>query len=370
MRFLSLLFSVFIISINVNSQCIEGTIKSTSGKPVAYATIYAPAVSKGTTSNIEGKYKIDLSKGEHKLVIRYLGFKTKEIDVICGNEVQNVDIILEEQAYKIPEVRILASGEDPAYSIMRKAIAMSYYYLNQVEEYNCRVYVKGSGKVKKIPKLFKKKLKKEGIEEGKPIIIENITDLHFQLPDILDENTISMRSTMDMNDISPMGYITMSLYNDIDGIVSPLCKDAFSYYKFQLASSFYDQDYLVHRIKIIPRREGYDLYSGHINIVEGFWHLHSTELHVEQKMFTIDINQVYTPVGNDVWMPVSHDFDIDAQFVGFKIEFKYIASVSGYKVNLNSKLDHTAYRTLLVDSKEYVNEVNDVIQEQKDAIKA
>ena len=111
-------------------------------------------------------------------------------------------------------------------------------------------------------------MKKEGLEEGKVMIMENITDLNFKLPNIIEQNTISMRSTMEGNDESPMGYITLSLYNDIDGIISPLSRDAFTYYKYQLDASFYDHDYLVHKIKVIPRREGFDLYSGHIYIVE------------------------------------------------------------------------------------------------------
>ncbi|MFP4025672.1 MAG: DUF5686 and carboxypeptidase regulatory-like domain-containing protein [Thiohalospira sp.] len=368
MRKIILTFFTLFISLQIYAQCIQGTITDSQGNPIAFATVYLPEISKGTTSNIEGIYKLDLPEGEHQIVVRYLGYKTREIKVNCSGDTQELNIVLQEQAYKIPEVRILASGEDPAYSIMRKAIAMSYYYLNQVEEYRCRIYLKGSGKAIEIPRLLKKTLKKEGIEEGKPIVIENITDLHFKLPDIVEENTISMRSTMESSDVSPMNYVTLSLYNDIDGVKSPLSRDAFAYYKFQLDASFYDQDYLVHKIKVIPRREGFDLYSGHIYIVEGFWHLHSVELQLEQKMFTIQINQVYTPVEDDVWMPVSHDFDIDVKMMGIEFTFKYVASVSDYKVELNSKLDHSAYRSMVNDSKEYANEINEVIAEQKNEI--
>ncbi len=350
-------------------QCIEGKVTDPSGNPIPYATIYATGISKGTTSNIEGNYKLDLPPGKHKLTIRYLGYKTRELEAGCMGNTQKLDIVLEEQLYKIPEVRILASGEDPAYSIMRKAVAMSYYYLNQVEEYDCRVYIKGSGKFENIPRLVKKSLKKEGIEEGKVMIMENITDLNFKLPNIIEQNVISLRSTMDENDESPMQYITLSLYNDIDGIISPLSRDAFSYYKFQLDASFYDQDYLVHKIKIIPRREGFDLYSGHIYIVEGFWHLHSAELLVEQKMFKIKINQVYSPVNQEVWMPISHNFDIEAGAMGFDIKFKYVASVSNYNVRLNSKLDHSLYRNMLMETKANMDEINRIAQSGQNEIK-
>lgn len=366
MKYILIIILTLIISINAYSQCIKGKIIDTKGEPIPYATIYSADVSKGTTSNINGDYQLELPKGKHDITIRYLGYKTKEIEVNCDGNVHQMDIELEEQLYKIPEVRILASGEDPAYAIMRKAVAMSYYYLNQVGEYDCRIYMKGSGKFDNIPRLMKKTLKKEGLEEGKPMVLENITDLHFELPDVVEENVISMRSTMKNEEVSPMNYITISLYNDIDGIISPLSRDAFAHYKFQLQASFYDQDYLVHKIKVIPRRKGYDLYSGSIYIVEGFWHLHSAELQVEQKMFKIKINQVYSPVNDDVWMPISHNFDIDVNAMGFEVKFKYIASVSNYKVKLNPNIDHSVYRNMLSETKEYMAELDNIARGEKD----
>ena len=48
------------------------------------------------------------------------------------------------QTYIIPEVRISASGEDPAYWIMRKAIGLANYHLNEVSSYQAEIYIKGT----------------------------------------------------------------------------------------------------------------------------------------------------------------------------------------------------------------------------------
>ena len=58
------------------------------------------------------------------------------------------------QYYEIPEVRITASGEDPAYIIMRKVIGMAPYYLNNISYYKAEVYLKGNLVINKIPKLL------------------------------------------------------------------------------------------------------------------------------------------------------------------------------------------------------------------------
>jgi len=63
------------------------------------------------------------------------------------------------QYYEIPEVRISPSNEDPAYIIMRKAIGLAPYYLNNVSYYKAEVYLKGNLVINKIPKLLQKSMK-------------------------------------------------------------------------------------------------------------------------------------------------------------------------------------------------------------------
>ena len=70
-------------------------------------------------------------------------------------------MVLPLQYYEIPEVKISASGEDPAISIMRKAIGLAPYYLNNVSYYKAEVYLKGNLVIKRIPKLLQKSMKIE-----------------------------------------------------------------------------------------------------------------------------------------------------------------------------------------------------------------
>lgn len=71
-----------------------------------------------------------------------------------------MNITMETQSYNLPEIIVTASGEDPAYYIMRKAIGMSQYYQNQVSAYTATVYLKGTGVPVKIPALMRRQLKR------------------------------------------------------------------------------------------------------------------------------------------------------------------------------------------------------------------
>ncbi len=349
MKYIFFLVNIMFISSVCFAQGIKGKITNHRGNAIPFATIYSTSDYNGTTSNINGNYNLDLSKGKYKIQIQYLGYKTKVINVSISDSTEILNIVLEEQIYKIPEVRILASGEDPAYGIMRKVIALSTYYLNQVEEYSCRVYLKGTGNVVKIPRLLKRQLKKDGLEEGKCFVTENITDINFTLPNSLKQKVISLRSSGEGNNISPMNFVSLSLYNDINGITSPISKSAFANYRYKLDGSFYDRNFLIHKIKVIPKHKGFDVYSGYIFIVDSFWCLHSVELKIEQNMFTADINQIYAPVKFDVWMPISHDFKINAKVVGINFLYNYVASVSDYKLTLNTKIDNSIFQSLKND---------------------
>ena len=74
---------------------------------------------------------------------------------------------------------------------------MSHYYLNQVSEYNCRVYLKGTAVFTDIPFLLKKSMKKENIEENKAMTMENITDIHFSLPNKIHKKVVAMKTSFE-----------------------------------------------------------------------------------------------------------------------------------------------------------------------------
>ncbi len=323
------------------SQQLSGTISDLNGKPIPFANIFIKELATGTTSNIDGEYHLDLPEGEWQLHYRYMGYKTKEVEIKMGLNNMEMDIALAPQTYQIKEVKVLASGEDPAYFVMRKAIAMGDYYTKQVSEYTNKVYLKGSGKITSVPRLFKKKLAKEDITVGKVFVTENISKIHFQLPNKIEEEVISIRSSGLDDQANPMQFITANLYNTRnDGFISPLDKAAFTVYKFQLISLFEDQGRTINQIKVTPKRKGKDLFNGFIYIAETFWNIHSADLKLKLPMTDVHMHQIYAPVTKDVWMPVSLDYNLKFKGMGFGLEGMYVASIKDYEVTLNPDLDH------------------------------
>ncbi len=338
---LSALFSFFFFQI-VSSQGIRGRIINDQGYTVPYANIYIPQLSSGTTSNMDGNYELKLPEGTWKVLFQYIGYQTQTQEVIIGADFQEINVKLVFQNYMLPEMKVVASGEDPAYYIMRRAIALSPYYQKQVSKYSCKVYLKGSGVFEKIPFLLEKQMKKDGVKENEAFVMETVSKIDFELPDKVTQQVLATRSSGKDNNTSPMAMITNNLYDaDKYGIVSPVGRNALKVYKFRLDGVFVDQGRTINKIRVTPKTNGNDVFSGYIYIADGFWNIHSADLKLKMPMTDAKVHQLYAEVNKNTWMPVSFDFDMDFSGLGFKIKFNYVASITDYKTTLNPSLDHS-----------------------------
>ena len=367
LSFAFLLFATFFAA----AQGIRGKITNSKGEAVAFATIYVPELATGTTSNIDGIYELKLPEGNRKVLFQYLGYQTQTKELTVGKSFQEINISLIYQDYQIPEIKVLASGEDPAYYIMRRAIALAPYFQKQVSKYSCKVYLKGSGVFDKIPKLFEKQMKKDGVKEKEAFVLETVSKIEFEQPDKLKQQVLAMRSSGKDNNTSPMGMITNNLYDaEKYGVVSPVGKNAMKAYRFRLDGVFEDQGRTINKIRVMPKTDGKDVFSGFIYIADDFWNIHSADLKLHIPMTNVNVHQVYGEVNKNTWMPVSLDFDMDFSGLGFKMKFRYVASVSEYKTTLNPALDHSFLEKLKSQQLQEQQMVADFEAKEEEARKA
>src|SRR5688572_7944890 len=278
LRFLIFLFAAISTSF-VSAQGVRGTVKSDDGKPLSFATIYIKQLVAGTTTNAEGYFDISCLPGEYDMVFQFLGHETLEKKVVVGQEVVELNIVLKTQAIVLRSAIINSSNEDPAYTIMRKAIAKAKYHTQQLDSYSAQVYIKGTGKLVDYPWLAKKALEKEGIKKNQAFVTESVSEIKFTRPNKFEEKVISIRSDGKDNNTSPTGFINGSFYEPIIAeTVSPLSPSAFSYYKFEYLGTFPDREYQVSEIKVTPRFRGDNVVEGRLFIVEDWWSIHSLDI--------------------------------------------------------------------------------------------
>jgi hypothetical protein len=106
----------------VQSQ-IEGSVTDKKGEALPYVNIFIENTYKGTTSNEDGQYELNISQpGNYTIVFQFLGYKTltKLIEVETFPFV--LDVVLEEENINLKEV-VINAQENPANRIIRAAIA-------------------------------------------------------------------------------------------------------------------------------------------------------------------------------------------------------------------------------------------------------
>ena len=329
-----------LLHVSSMAQGVRGRVIDQDGNPLSFTTIFIPETGSGSVTNINGTYEIKLSPGTYNLNYQYLGYASAAKKVTVADEWITLDIVLAKQAYTLEAAEIDGGKEDPAYKIMRKAIAKSSFHRQQVEKYTCTVYLKGGGRLVDYPWFMSKVMEEEGIDTAATFVQESVTEVSYERPGKYTENVISIRSSGDDQNSSPMNYINGSFYEDkVAGIYSPLSRKAFGYYRFQYINTFVDGEFNINKIKVTPRIDDEEFLSGYLYIVEDLWSIHSVDFKINPQGINIEIEQNYAPIKPDVWMPISHHFDGKGKLFGFEFEFEYLATVSKYEVEINPDLD-------------------------------
>ncbi|REA55680.1 carboxypeptidase-like regulatory domain-containing protein [Dyadobacter luteus] len=338
MRIAIIFLFLFSVSGLTNGKGIRGKITTVTGEALPYAGLSVKGSSNGTMANADGVYELTLEPGSYEISFQYLGFKTLVRSVVINNSFVELNVQLEEQALTLKEASVGSSKEDPAYTIMRRAIAKARFHQLQVRGYTARVYSRSTGLPTKIPTLIARRLKKEGIQEGKAILNESVAEIKYSRPNNYSQRIISTRNSLDNSIPSPNEYILASLYSpEIAGTISPLSPKAFGYYRYEYQGYFEDRGVVVNKIKVIPKAYGEGVFKGSLFIIEDRWAIHSYDLQTTTSGLNISAKQSFSPIDN-VWLPVNQQFKLDGGYLGFAGEFRYLVSVTYSKLNIDPGL--------------------------------
>ena len=348
MRFIFLVASFVFFAITVSAQSgLRGTIKNANGDTMPYAAITVKGTPQGTISNAEGRYELPLSSGSYVVVFQYLGFQAQQKAVEISTGFTELNITLAEQVVRLQEVQAKSGNEDPAYTIMRRAIAKSRFHQLQVQNYTTRNYMKASFLVKKLPaiaKLFRKQLEEAerevNFKVGVPLLFETVSETVFQQPATYRRRVIASRNSQ-VNQVASAAVSlgAGSFYAPkINGAVSPLSPAAFSYYKFEYEGTFSEQGLEISKIRVIPRSWGEGVFRGVMYILENSWAIHSFQLEqINGEGFLTNTRCTFAPIKN-VWLPINFRGDTKGALYGTDFEFQFAVSQTFSQLTVNPAL--------------------------------
>ena len=327
---------------------MKGTIKNRSGEILPFATVYIKGTIISTTSNENGQYSLKLDSGTHSLRCVFLSYIPYQSNIaIKKDQVLELDIVLDEQSYQLSEVKISAKKEDPAYAIIRNAMAYREIYRKEPFAYSCRTYIKGLQRLTKVPKRVLLIEVDPDIKPGIIYLTESLSDLHVQQPNLVKETLISSKVSGDNKAFSfnRAGAIKFNLYENTlpsyglnqRGFISPISSNAMMYYDFRLEGEIRENGYTIFKIKLLPKRASDPVFKGFIYIVKDLWRIHSTDMLIDKSsniefVDTLKIKQEFTRLDNGVWMLTAQRFIYNFSAFGFNGNGYFVALFSNIKV--------------------------------------
>lgn len=327
----------------VKSQVVTGTITDENLKPVPYTTIFVEETKSGTITNNNGDFLLQLPAGSYHLNIRSLGFLQINKTIQLTIDTLLLDLVLKKQEYLIKEVKVFPRKEDPAYFIIRKAMAKARFYREQIKHYEADLYVKSNFTFTNIPKLYQNKIEidgkklKEYFKENMTYVIESQNKITFDYPRKYAQEVIAKKTSLYGFDEPPvMGLITSNFYEERPNeVISPLSPLALKHYNFRYEGFITDDDFDIFKIKVTPKRKSDELVTGYIYIVDQLWCIYNVDFNSSFEFFDYRIKQQYQNLGNQNWLPVSHHINGDLSMLGLKAVFYYGASLKYNNIETN-----------------------------------
>ena len=346
-RLLTLLSIVFSFVAKAQNCELSGQVIDENGKSIPFASIYISSIGKGSMANIIGEFSLNVPCNSYTIQFQSLGFEKKVLKVDLSKTAE-LTIVLKSVSYKVGEVEIDASQENIAYSYIRKATAMAEYYKKQIVAYNCELYIRSFYDPEKIPWLAKKIIPEEDlVEMSTGNIAEVLLEYSFKRPNTVNQKILAAKSGKLDSLKYGAPYINLNFYNlGGSSIINPLSKNAFAVYEFEHISTYYEDSKAIHKIKIIPRRNGNDLMSGFIYINDKVWNINNVDVEFQQPLAKLKYQQLYSQVRPNVWMPINHRITADVEILGYEIQIKYLSTLSKLNVVTDPKVDEEILNSL------------------------
>ncbi len=354
-----LAFLFFSIS---NFAQIKGTITDEKGNPLPFVSVFEENTYTGTTSNEQGKYQLNVKEtGKNKIIFQYLGFKTQKIAVSSDSKNIVLDVKMLEESFALNEV-VIDPKNNPADAIIKSAIANKKDNSDKTGRYTADFYSKGMFKVKDLPK----KILGQKVDLGEDMasnldstgtgilyLSETISKITFEKPNKLKEKIIASKISGNNKGYS-YNTAALSTYDFYDNtldfdikLISPIADNAFSYYKYKLEGTFFDDNnQQINKIKVTPKRDKEPVFEGYIYIVDDSFAIYAVDLDIKgyrmKNEFTevMNLKQSFSyNKAQKIWSKNAQSLFFNAGIFGIKFSgtFNYVYSNYEFPASFEKK---------------------------------
>lgn len=332
-------------------QSISGFVLNEKNEPVPFVNIFVRETSSGTSSDINGKYYLAITPGSYHFVISAIGYETKKLDVVIGDGPMKKNIYLKASDIALEELVIKAKRKDPAVEIIQLAIKNREKYQSKIQSFKSDVYIKATEVIDEKERNRRAKVTIEETEDGEALDVfgkeetENKKALNFGKISLMEvQLTLNYQSPGKYKEertgykaygtkaglfIPTYGESDFNFYKNLVNmpeimevpVISPISRTAILTYKYKLEETLVENNQLVYKIGITPRKSGSSSVRGHIYINDSLWNINRIDVSLDKgglKLYDKFNIRLDYELNDDIWIQK-------------RLEFKYETKQGKYK---------------------------------------
>ncbi len=315
-----------------------------TGESLPSANIWIKGTYKGTITNADGEFSITIDSLPAILMIRYVGYHSAQVEIGTPADTL-VHFRMKPATLTMPDV--VVTGQDPAVDIMRKVIRYKQRWWPDLKTYKADAYTR----------------QVIANDTGIVSIMESVSNIFWDHSKGSREIIKARRQTANINPLdnfSATGFVPNFYDDNIEiagykmvGVTNP---DALNYYNFSLKGYKYQDNKLIYKIGVTPRRRLQPTFIGSIEVNADSYALVSVDLKPGPsflfpppiKQLSLNYQQQFNNYGKEFWLPVDMRISgkVKISMVGLDfpvIKLHQLSRVTDYKVNVT--LPDSLYKT-------------------------
>ncbi len=298
--FLNILLPFFL-----QAQSLSGRVfDKESGIALGNCNISITGSNRGTISNEDGFYSLELSEGRHTILFQYIGYRSDTLKVVIQKQSVLGDIGLKKQLLSTEDIVVFASPYSQAEQIILRAAQEKKEYLKKLQNYSCKSYTKST--------VFRT-LHSNAAKYG--LLIEFYSKIFWNTPDyyyeIIESQKQSSNLPQSVNIFSGNAFLNINADRISLGqktIIGPTAPDAIEFYQYEIMDTLFQDEERIFKMRITPKENFRPLMSGILYLVDKKFIIQKIDVHLNTpcnygffqnihivQRYTMDRDKMYLP---------------------------------------------------------------------------
>jgi len=324
-----------------HSTIITGKVyDAQTREPMPFVNLQLRNTTIGTTTDINGTYKLETNSSSDSLQVSYIGYNPVSKAIINHQE-QSIDFFLQPQSTSLEEV-VIHPGENPAWKIMR--LVVDHKDSNDpsyLDSYEYQAYNKVEFDMNNLPKSYEEKkvlkpvkfifnyIDSSNVKEKPylPIFItEAVSDYYYRSSPKTRQEVIKATKFSGFKNQSASQFMG-DMYQNVDiykntflflgqEFNSPISNTWKVFYKYYLIDSMFLDGHWCYQIQFKPKHKQEFAFSGNMWIADTTYAIQRLEMTMPTDVNlnfvqTFSVIQEYTQVDKKYWMMSKNKLIID-----------------------------------------------------------